>query len=140
MKLSDVPAGWYLVIILYRGYWCNACRDQLFRLKDDFSQFAPLHAVLATVSTDSVEDSYIVEQQWHFPFPLLSDPHLSLITALGAQHIKGHGIHDIAHPAIIIIDPQKTIRYKTMGQNPTDLPTDNELVYILQQMEKRFEK
>ncbi len=140
MKLSDVPSGWYLVIVLYRGYWCNACRDQLFKLKEDFPRFAPLHATLVAVSTDSVEDSATINQQWRFPFPLLSDPHLSLITALGALHAKGHGIHDIAHPAIIILDPQKIISYKIIGQNPIDLPNDNELIYILQQMELDLSK
>ncbi len=135
MKLTDVPSGWYLVIILYRGYWCNPCRDMLFKLKDDFPKFAPLHAVLAAVSTDSVEVSANINQQWQFPFPLLSDPQLNLITALGAQQLKGHGIHDIARPAVVIVDPKKIIRFKIIGQNPPDLPTDNEILFNLQQME-----
>ncbi len=139
-KLSVVPSGWYTVIVLYRGFWCNACKDQLFKLKEDFPQFLPMHAAIMAISTDSFEDSSIVNHQWRFPFPLLSDPHLSLISAFGAQHIKGHGIHDIAYPAIIVLDPQKIVRYKIIGENPNDLPTDNELIYILQQMELQFGK
>lgn len=135
VKLSNVPADWYVVLILYRGYWCNACRDQLFKLKDDFPKFDALHAKLMAVSTDSIEDSAQVNQQWHFPFPLLADPHLHLIDIFGARHVKGHGIHDVAHPTLIIIDPEKFIRYKAIGQNPVDLPTDDEVFYMLQRME-----
>lgn len=136
-KLSDVPAGWYQVIILYRGYWCNACREQLFKLKDDFPKFAPLHATLVAVSTDSVEDSAVINQQWRFPFPILSDPQLQLIDIFGARHPNGHGIHDIAHPAVIIIDPKKIIRYKNIGKNPADLPNDDEVLFMIQRMEEK---
>lgn len=136
-KLSNLDPGWYLIIVLYRGYYCNACKTMLFDLKDNYSILAPYHATLVAISTDSLEDSFNYNSQWRFPFPLLSDPSLRLIDAFGARHVNGHGIYDIAHPSIIIIDPQKIIRYKKIGQNPDELPNAHEILSIIKNLENK---
>ena len=85
MKLSDVQEGWYLVLVFFRGHWCTACQNQLLNLKDDFAKFAPLHAALAAISVDSIDDSADFNQIWHLPFPLLSNSQLRLIDAYGIR-------------------------------------------------------
>ncbi len=135
-KLSDVQKDWYLVLVFYRGHWCGACQNQLLNLKDDFAKFAPLHATLAAVSVDSVEESADFNHNWNLPFPLLSDSHLSLIDSYGIRHPKGHEEKDISRPCVVIIDPQKTIRYKFVGVLPTDRPSDNEILFTLQKLEQ----
>jgi peroxiredoxin len=137
MKLSDVQEGWYLVLILYRGHWCSACLNQLLDLKNDFPKFTQLHASMAAASTDPVEDSADFMKEWRFPFPLLSDTKLQVIDAYGARHPQGHEGKDIAHPSVIIIDPKKIIRYKYVGKVATDRPTDDEILFALQQIEKQ---
>jgi peroxiredoxin len=137
VRLSDTRPGTYLVLILYRGSWCSACLNQLTDLEDDFPRFTALHATLAAVSTDSIEDSAHFNQQWRFPFPLLSDPRLQVIDAYGARNPRGHDGKDIAHPSTIIIDPHKIVRYKYVGRNPIDRPTDNEILFALQQIEQK---
>ena len=136
LKSSDIQPGWFLVLIFYRGSWCQACQNQLLNLKDDFPKFAPLHATLAAVSVDSVEDSAAFNQQWRFPFPLLSDPQLKLIDAYGARHPQGHDGKDISRPTVVIIDPDKIVRFKYIGQSPVDRPTDDEILFAIQQIEK----
>ncbi len=136
MKLSDVQPGWYLVLIFYRGSWCGSCQNQLLNLKEDFAKFAPLHATLAAVSVDSVEDSAQFNGQWHFPFPLLSDRQFLLIDAYGLRDPKGHSGQDISLPAVIIIDSRKMIRYKYVGKSPADRPEDDEILYMIQQLQK----
>ncbi len=136
VRMSDLKPGWYLVLILYRGQWCSACQGQLAGLKDDYSRFTALHATVVAVSVDSLEDSAQFNGQWRFPFPLLSDTELRVIDAYGARHPKGHGDHDIARPTTIIIDPNHIVRYKYIGHDPTDRPTDNEILFNLQQIQK----
>lgn len=136
VKMSDLKPGWYLVLILYRGSWCSACQGQLAGLKDDYPRFLALHSTVAAVSVDSVEDSANFNQQWRFPFPLLSDPDLRVIDAYGARHPHGHEGKDIAKPSTIIIDPNRTIRFKYIGKDPTDRPTDNEILFMIQQIEQ----
>lgn len=140
MKLSDVQEGFYLVLIFYRGHWCNACQNQLLNLKDDFTKFAPLHAALAAVSVDSIEESADFNHTWRLPFPLLSDSQLRLIDAYGIRHPKGHDGKDISRPCVIILDPQKTIRYKYVGVLPTDRPSDDEIIFTLQKLQREASK
>jgi peroxiredoxin len=136
MKLSDVQPGWYLMLIFYRGHWCGACQTQLLNLKQDFSKFAPLHTTMAAISVDPVADSSNFNGIWRFPFPLLSDGQLKLIDAYDLRHVQGHGGKDISRPALIIIDPQKTIRYKYVGKDPTDRPDDDEILFTLQKLQQ----
>ncbi len=131
-SLTSVPPDTFLVIILYRGYWCSACQTQLFNLKDDYTKFLQLHSMIYAVSTDLVEESLNFDQQWRFPFTLLSDVKLNLIGAYGAVNQAGHNGHPIAHPTVIIIDPQKRIRYKYVGANPMDRPSDDEILAEIQ--------
>lgn len=130
-KLSNLQTGWYLVIVLYRGDYCDACRTMLFNLKENYSLFTPQNITIAAISTDSVEESAHYNDQWRFPFPLLSDPSLRLIDAFGARHPNGHGIYDIAHPSILIVDPEKTIRYKKIANDPSELPNANEIISLI---------
>ena len=136
VKMSDVKPGWYLVLILYRGSWCSACQGQLAGLKEDYPKFQAAHATIAAVSVDPVQDSADFNQQWRFPFPLLSDPELKVIDAYGARLPNGHEGKDIAKPTTLIIDPNKMIRFKYIGKDPTDRPTDNEILFTIQQIEK----
>ena len=136
MRLSDVQPGWYLVLIFYRGSWCNACVNQLLNLKEKFPQFTALHAALAAVSVDSLEDSANFNQQWRFPFPLLSDPDLQLIDAYGVRHAGGHAGKDIARPTVVVIDPGRTVRYKYIGKSPLDIPSDEEILFEIRQLEQ----
>ena len=95
---------------------------------------------MAAASTDPVEDSADFMKEWRFPFPLLSDTKLQVIDAYGARHPQGHEDKDIAHPSVIIIDPQKIIRYKYVGKVATDRPTDDEILFALQEIEKQKAK
>ncbi len=137
VKMGDLKPGWYLVLILYRGSWCSACQGQLSDLKEDYPKFTALHAAIAAVSVDSMEDSADFNQQWRFPFPLLADPNLQVIDAYGARHPQGHDGKDIARPTTIIIDPQGVVRYKYLGNSPVDRPTDDEILFNIQKIEQQ---
>ena len=140
VKQSDLQQGWYTVIFLYRGYWCSACLNQLLNLKDDYPKFTAVHAAVVAASTDSIEDSAAFNQQWRFPFPLLSDTQLHLIDAYGARHPQGHDGKDIAHPSVIIVSPNRVVCYKYVGKTPTDRPSDDEIIFTLQQIQKPVTK
>jgi peroxiredoxin len=140
LKLSDTQEGWYLVLVFYRGHWCGACLNQLLNLKDDYGKFTPARAGVAAISVDPMEDSAHFTEQWRFPFPLLSDTQLQAIDAYGLRHAQGHDGKDISRPAVVIIDPQKIIRYKYVGQNPTDRPSDDEILFEIQKLQQEAKK
>src|ERR1700677_3304174 len=135
MKLSDVPANTYLILFFYRGAWCSACMNHLLDLKNGNQKFLDNHAVLAAVSVDPVEDSAAFSAQWHIPFPLLSDTEFKLINPFGMLDKNGHAGKDISKVGVVIIDPQKIVRYVYIGKDAFDRPTNDAIVYILQQLQ-----
>src|SRR3990172_4676295 len=46
LRLSDVEKDWYLLLILYRGYWCSDCRNQMLDLKKDIARFTALRTAI----------------------------------------------------------------------------------------------
>jgi len=140
LKLEDMQEGWDLVLIFYRGHWCGACQNQLLNLKDDYSKFTAQHIALAAISVDTIEDSAHFTQEWRFPFPLLSDTRLQVIDAYGLRNPNGHEGKDISHPAVIIIDSGKMVRYKYVGKTPMDRPSDDEILFEIQKIQQQKEK
>jgi peroxiredoxin Q/BCP len=136
LKLSDTAPGNYLVLFFYRGAWCDTCVSHLQNFKKDFAKFNEMHASLAAISVDTVEASAALNEQWRFPFPLLSDPQFRLIDAYGARDPKGGKKgQDISHVGVVIIDPQKIVRYKYMGKEAWDLPATDEVLFNLQKIQ-----
>jgi len=136
IKLSDTVRGNYLVLFFYRGAWCDTCVSHLQNFKKDFAKFNDMRASLAAISVDSVEVSAALNEQWRFPFPLLSDQQFRLIDVYGARDPKGgHKGEDISHVAVVIIDPQKIVRYKYIGDKAWDLPATDEVLFNLQKIE-----
>ncbi len=131
VRLSDVQEGWYLVLVLFRGTWCSACLNQMSEFKDNLQKFKDLRAGIAFVSNEPVADLAEFQRQWRFPFPLLTDPRLKVIDAYGVRHVKGHENQDISRPCVLIIDPDKVVRYKYVGQNPQDKPHIAEVLDLL---------
>ncbi|HTA77391.1 MAG TPA: redoxin domain-containing protein [bacterium] len=138
LKLSDTAPGNYLVLFFYRGAWCDTCVSHLQHFKRDFAKFSEMHASLAAISVDTVEVSAALNEQWRFPFPLLSDQQLRLIDAYGARDPKGgHKGEDISHVGVVIIDPQGIVRYKYIGDKAWDLPATDEVLFNLQKIESQ---
>jgi peroxiredoxin len=136
MKLSDVQSGTWLVLVFYRGAWCHSCMNQLLDLKKDIQKFTDLHVALAAVSVDTIEDSSTFNNQWRFPFPLLSDTQFRLIDAYGARDIGGgNQKQDISRRSVVIIDPQKIVRYTHIGKEPGDWLDTDELLYNIQKVQ-----
>jgi peroxiredoxin len=137
MTLKDVKPGWTLLLIFYRGHWCEACRNQLLDLKADIEKFNQLHTAIACISVEDTATSAEFTGDWKFPFPLLADTSLEVIDAYGFRHPKGHENKDISKPGIIIVSPQKKVIFKRLGHSPVDLPPDQDLLEWIQQHPSR---
>lgn len=133
MKLKDVQKGWFLLMVFYRGHWCEACRNQLLDLKADLDKFNAAHTAIACVSVEDPKTSAEFTEAWRFPFPLLSDTSLEVIDAYGFRHPKGHENQDISKPGIVIVSPDRKVVYKYLGHSPVDLPPNADLLEWIQQ-------
>jgi peroxiredoxin len=137
VKLTDRQAGWYLMLVFFRGSWCDACLNQLLDLKRDLGKFAEQKTAVAAISVDDTATLAEFNASWRFPYPLLSDRYLEVIDAYDARHPKGHEGKDISKPLIVIVGPDGKIAYKYLGHSPVDRPSNEELVEWLKQHAER---
>ena len=134
--LYDVKKHWGVILIFYRGSWCEACEDQLLNLKYAYPKFLKLHFTLAAISTDSIATSYTFNHECQFPFPLLCDSRLRIIDQYGLRDPHPNNGKFISLPATVILEPNHKIYFKYVGKNPLDLPTVNEIINVLKEIRK----
>ncbi len=132
IKLTDRKPGWYLLMVFYRGSWCQACLNQLLDLKRDADEFAERKTAIVAINTDEITALADFNASWRFPFPLLSDKYLEVIDAYGARHVDGHEGKDISKPLVVIVGPDGKIIYKYLGHSPVDTPTSTDLLAWLE--------
>jgi peroxiredoxin len=70
------------------------------------------------ISTDSITDSQDLAARLQLSFALLSDPDLVAASAYGVAMVG----RDIAVPATFVIEADRTISYRYVGEDMTDRP------------------
>ena len=81
---------------------------------------------LVAISADTREDSAEFIEEKGITVPLLADPALEVISAYGVA-MDGK---EIAVPATFIIDKNKKIVWKYVGENMTDRPDEKEVLQM----------
>ncbi|MEA3272196.1 MAG: redoxin domain-containing protein [Patescibacteria group bacterium] len=106
----------HLILIFYRGYWCNICRAQL----DEFNKnLDKTKAKIIAISGDEPLYASLLSTHLGAKFPILPDPELKSfkIYELDIPDDK----KDIL-PAIFIVSPKHEIIYKNISENPEKRP------------------
>jgi peroxiredoxin len=78
----------------------------------------------AAICVDTVEQNRAMVDKLLLPFPVLSDPDASVIEPWGLLNAAEKGI---AKPALFLVQPNRSIAFRYVGQDFTDRPTDEEL-------------
>ncbi len=124
VELSSLLAEGPVVLLFYRGHWCQFCRRQLGDLSRQRQQFGDIPASLIAISADAPEDIAKMRSRSGVRFPLLADPDLEVINRYG---VAMEGM-DIALPATFIIRPDGVIAWRHVGESIDDRPTLAELL------------
>lgn len=77
-------------------------------------------AQVLAVCVDSVEENARVVEKIKLDFPILSDPELKAIDVFGVRHgdaMTAEGTHDIARPAVFILDRGGVVRWRDLTDN-----------------------
>jgi len=78
----------------------------------------------AAICVDAVEQNRAMVEKLLLPFPILSDPDAAVIEPWGVLNAAEKGI---ARPALFLVQPDWSLAYRSVGQDFTDRPTDEEL-------------
>jgi peroxiredoxin len=125
-SLGELVAAGPAVLVFYRGQWCPYCNLTLRTYQQEvLPELGKYGATLAAISPQRPDGSVPVED---LGFPVLSDvgstvarglglsypvsePVRDAMESLGTDLEKVNGTWELVHPAVVVVDRDRVIRY-----------------------------
>lgn len=127
-------ASGHLLLVAYRGFWCDHCREYLAGLLALVDAFAACDTTVVCLSADAEERTAQMRSHVGQRLHLLSDPDLTLIDALGLRTTDAAVDHPVSRPAAFIVERGGRVRYRYIGTSPADRPTPALLLLGVEQL------
>lgn len=127
-------ADGHLLVIAYRGFWCDHCREYLGELAAITDALAECNTTLVCLSADDEERTEAMRQHVGERMQLIADPQLTLIDCLGLRTSDAAVAHDVSLPAAFIVDRSGVVRYCYIGRSPADRPRPALLLLGVEQL------
>ena len=116
-------AGSPLVILFYRGRFCETTDRFLTAWQDMYSRIRDLGAELIGVSADTLEAIDVTKDALRLSFLLLSDPECQVGAAYGAYVDRRTSGRKFTYPALFVLDRNQAVAYWTVSSGPKGLPS-----------------
>jgi peroxiredoxin len=142
VALDDLLARGPTLLVFYRGGWCPYCQHQIHALAQAHAEIARRGVAVAAISADLPRRAADTTASYDVPFPLLSDPKLTVVRAFRVaidvpredlakyegyaktlEDYSGETHHVVAIPAMFLVvggvvrwahgDPKYTVRPTT---------------------------
>lgn len=98
------------------------------QLRDHHQAFGRRGAEIVAISSEDRAQAAQIKREEALPFPILSDPEHRVIDAYGVFHDDEPKGRPIARPATFVLDAVGAIRYRYVGENPSDRPSPDEIL------------
>lgn len=112
-----------VVLEIVRGTWCHNCRKRMLELEFYISEFKAASVTLVSVAAekrDGIWDPVGYFSRNPVSFPFLLDEDRAVIKLYGLYHRIGWDALSVAHPATMVIDRSRRIRYIYRGKGKAD--------------------
>lgn len=108
------------VVVLFRGFWCSYCAEQLHSYDRLYYDLWRHHNVnFLPISGDSIPTLVEMRDRFDFSFQLLSDPDLEVAeTYTGIEDHDHYG--EVPIPGTFIVNPDGQIVYEQVASDPSD--------------------
>jgi peroxiredoxin len=125
-ELQNYQGNNNLLLVFFRGAWCNYCKTQLTELQKRITDFDRLKVKIIALSSDSKLNSSLLKQFLKIDFAILSDKELKMIASFDLlTKFKGK---KVAKPAVILFNALGEELYRQVGKNYSDRITADELI------------
>jgi peroxiredoxin len=147
---TDLLSKKRLVLCFIRGRWCPFCVGQMEAMNLILPEIEQAGTTLASVSPQTVKQSFFMHDQHKLRFPLLSDagnnvarrfglsydvPHeqraLYQRTFVNLPFVNGDHGWELPIPATYVIDRDGTVLFASANEDYTDRPEPAEIVEVL---------
>lgn len=123
-----------LLLIFFRGAWCNHCKKQLFDINKRLNEFLALDYKILAISPENKFKSSVLKTFLKINFPIISDENLEIINYFKLK-TKYRG-KTAAKPAIFAISKNQRIQYYYIGKRYDDRLTAKSIISGLKLMRK----
>jgi peroxiredoxin len=150
IRSTDLLAGGRLVLSFIRGRWCPFCVGQMEAVNLVLPQIEQAGAALATISPQTVKQSFFMHDQHKLRFPVLSDAGNKVARQFGLTYrvpvaqeaiyrrafvnlpfTNGDDSWQLPIPATFIVDRNGTILYASANEDYTERPEPVEILNSL---------
>jgi peroxiredoxin len=123
LTLSGFLKRGSLILEFLRGTWCPNCVQRMARvesIKNEIEQAKAELAYVAAEKRDGVFKPAKFLEKNPVSFPFMLDEDRSVTKSYGLYHRFGMDALNIAHPATLVIDPERNVRFIYRGDNQSD--------------------
>jgi len=125
-KLLEYQGTRNLLVIFFRGAWCNHCKRQLQDFQKHLDLFNGINIKLLALSNDSRLNSSLLKEFLKLDFPVLSDVDSAIINRFELGEIYKDKF--VAKPALLLLSPEGRLLHTRIGANYDDLATAEETI------------
>jgi peroxiredoxin len=153
VQSTDFLRGGPLIISFFRGRWCPFCVGQLELMNAIYPKFQDLGASLVAISPQTVHQSYLMADQHHLRFSLLSDTGNKVARQFGLTYrvpeyqqqiyeralvklpfVNGDPGWELPIPATYILDGEGRVLYAAANPDYTLRPEPADILQFLSQL------
>jgi len=123
LTLSGFLKRGSLILEFLRGTWCPNCVQRMARvelIKKEIEQSRAELAYVAAEKRDGVFKPAKFLEKNPVSFPFMLDEDRSVTKSYGLYHRFGMDALNIAHPATLVIDSERNVRFIYRGDNQSD--------------------
>jgi len=132
--LRRMAEGRPLAVVVIKGYWCQACVQQLQALSKRLDEVRAVGGAVVALSNEDQGTNAAFKRKLGFDFPVLGDPGGRLLERLGMWMPEmGHPL-----PGFVFLEPCRPHVIRRPGRIPGRLLTDA-VIRTLQQLATRSE-
>jgi peroxiredoxin len=153
VRLRDHWTAGPLIVVFFRGGWCNYCNLHLRDWQRHYETLRQLGANLLAISPQPPDRSTASTKENPLPFPVLSDTELTAASAFGIAFtlppelveyfaeigtdipvLNGNGLWALPVPSTYVIDTQGFIRYADIEPDYRKLPNPSATLLAVEKM------
>jgi peroxiredoxin len=150
VALSSLYARGPILLIFYRGGWCPYCNFEIHAFTTGYPEYRKRGVTPVAVSVDKPEAEARMQATYSIPFPVLSDSDVTIISSFHVARIvgtdestkmKGFGVdlesysgrthHEIAIPALFLIDRAGTVRWAHSDPDIRVRPSTEQILAVI---------
>ena len=133
-RLSDQKGKKNILLILNRGFACPYCRRHMSQLREEYEEFVTRDTLVVTVGPEKDKKFASFWEKYDLPFIGLPNPGNTVLRLYG-QEVNLFKLGRM--PAQMLIDKDGILRYVHYGLSMKDIPSNDEVFGLLDQMQKK---